>query len=525
MNIKERHTRNTRSPLIFRYRLWRLLPCLALLLPTLGFTQTPNRPVNEELTTYEFTQHQPGEFGYYLIAPFKNPPGGATNIAKPIVLDQEGYVAWYRPVTPARNINGFSFDPVNRVYTFIEFFNPAQVWYTTLDTLFQHENRVEVTQGALYDAHDFFLNSSGIRVLSATRDSSMDLSAYVFNGNSGSANAVVRCFVIQEVDSANNLLWEWNSCDHLHPTEAYDFYGYNGTQTFDYCHGNSIEEDTNGDYLLSFRHLNAVVKIDRASGNVVWRLGGKQSDFSFVNDNGFSGQHDARWLPNGNLSLFDNGNMATPQESRAVEYALSTTDGTATRVWEHRSTPGVFGEGMGSFSVSGAARAVSYGIVWRPAPSIETVDLAGNALQTLVFSDSVQTYRTQILDEVPLPARPTILCDDANGTPILSVDAGVTDMLWSTNETTATIIGQANTTYQYWHPQGVGMLGSHPITIDAQGSCPPPVGIPEPVNPAAAEQIGIYDLLGRKVDHPLPGRLYIYRFSDGSAIRMRKGKQ
>ena len=66
------------------------------------------------------------------------------------------------------------------------------------------------------------------------------------------------------------------------------------------------------------RHLSSIIKIDRATGNVGWVLGGKENQFTFVNENEanspnyFSYQHDARILPNGDLTLFDNGNQHTP---------------------------------------------------------------------------------------------------------------------------------------------------------------------------------------------------------------------
>lgn len=495
-----------------------------LLMLTLGVQgQSPNRPVNSDLMPYEFNQVQQGEVGYYLFSPFTNPPTAATSAArapKPIVLDKNGYVAWYQPATNARAINDFKFNPTHQVYTFIDFVNPTQVYYRTLDPNFQLLSTVEPANGNYYDAHEFFINRTGRQVLSTTRDSVIDLSAFTFNGNPGSANAGIRCFVIQEVDSANNLLWEWNSCDHLHPTEGYDFYGYTGTMTFDYCHGNSIEEDQDGGYILSFRHLNAVVKIERNTGNVVWRLGGKNSDFSFPNDGGFSGQHDARRLPNGNITLFDNGNMASPQATRAVEYTLDTVNGTATKVWEYQPTPAFFVEGMGSFSVADQGRALSYGITFRPNPSIETVDANANLVQRIVFSDSIQTYRTQLIEELPLPPRPLIDCEDLGGSIVLTAENGHTDYLWSTGQTSQVLMAQAGTTYQVWVPQGVGMLGSEPVEISTTGGCPPPTGTPELLPGKTPQLLRTTDLFGRPVSEFKPGNLYLRRYSDGSTKKL-----
>jgi hypothetical protein len=112
----------------------------------------------------------------------------------------------------------------------------------------------------------------------------------------------------------------------------------------DYDHPNSLGFDHDGNYIASFRHLGQVMKIDATTGAIVWRLGGTKSDFTFVNDplNGFSAQHSARILPNGNLLLYDNGTRHATPESRAVEYALDLENKTATMVWEYRHVPPIY---------------------------------------------------------------------------------------------------------------------------------------------------------------------------------------
>ena len=85
-----------------------------------------------------------------------------------------------------------------------------------------------------------------------------------------------------------------------------------------YAHGNSIDMAADGNLILSCRHLDAVVKINSQTGNIIWRLGGRKSDFVFLDDplGGPSHQHCARMLANGNLLMFDNGNLHHPPVSR-----------------------------------------------------------------------------------------------------------------------------------------------------------------------------------------------------------------
>ena len=76
---------------------------------------------------------------------------------------------------------------------------------------------------------------------------------------------------------------------------------------FDYFHLNSIDIDHDGNLLVSARLTFAVYKIDRKSGEVIWRLGGKKSDFEMGEGTRFSYQHDATTPPDGTISIFDNG--------------------------------------------------------------------------------------------------------------------------------------------------------------------------------------------------------------------------
>jgi hypothetical protein len=118
----------------------------------------------------------------------------------------------------------------------------------------------------------------------------------------------------------------------------------------DFDHPNSIDFDRDGNYIVSFRNLGEVTKIDARTGAILWRLGGTNNQFRFVDDplHGFSAQHSARIMSNGNLLLYDNGTRHQPAESRAVEYALDTVARTATMVWEFRHAPIIYTPYVGS---------------------------------------------------------------------------------------------------------------------------------------------------------------------------------
>src|SRR5262249_1557432 len=128
----------------------------------------------------------------------------------------------------------------------------------------------------------------------------------------------------------------------------------------DYVHTNSIEIDTDGNIIASHRHLDQVTKIDLSTGDFIWRLGGVNNEFTFINDSDrFSYQHDCRRLPDGNLTLYDDGNFHVPSKSFAKEYQLDEANMTATLVWSY-SHPNVNGI-IAYYDATGSVQRLSNG--------------------------------------------------------------------------------------------------------------------------------------------------------------------
>jgi hypothetical protein len=118
----------------------------------------------------------------------------------------------------------------------------------------------------------------------------------------------------------------------------------------DLDHPNSIDFDRDGGVIVSYRDLSTIVKVNRHTHKFVWQFGGTHNQFTIIGDpfGGFDSQHTARVLPNGHLLIFDNGWTHTPQQSRAVEYALDTVAKTATMVWQYLASPPIFNDFTGS---------------------------------------------------------------------------------------------------------------------------------------------------------------------------------
>jgi Arylsulfotransferase (ASST) len=163
--------------------------------------------------------------------------------------------------------------------------------------------------------------------------------------------------VIQELDGLGQPVFQWSS-DGLQDESVVP--APSDGSLWDYAHMNSMQVLADGDVVASFRHLSAVLRIATVAhdgfqpGDIVWRLGGRDRSFDFVDDpyDGPCAQHTASVLPNGHVLVFDDGSggisdsmcvdSAHPDgpfvdrtQSRVAEYALDPLAGTATLVWSY----------------------------------------------------------------------------------------------------------------------------------------------------------------------------------------------
>ncbi len=154
---------------------------------------------------------------------------------------------------------------------------------------------------------------------------------------------------------------EPGSKSETEPTPAFDFFdaisevptcghfdadAY-GTGSKDWTHANSLMVDDEAWTVMS-KNLDAVWRVDRQTGEVLWQLGGAQSDLSFVGDGlRFSHAHMSHvW--DGGMMVFDNGyhNQDEPL-SRMVEYSWDESAMTWQEEFSHPHPDGGFVELLG----------------------------------------------------------------------------------------------------------------------------------------------------------------------------------
>jgi hypothetical protein len=168
---------------------------------------------------------------------------------------------------------------------------------------------------------------------------------------------------VQEIDIATgSLLFQWSGLENLPVDETRMTYSSAGPN--DLYHFNSIAVAPDGDLIISARNTWTVYKVSRATGAIVWRLGGKRSDFAVGPGAGFAWQHDARLVGRTHLSIFDN--EAAPQEapqSRAILLRLETSSKRASLVRQYTHPGGLLANFEGSMQVLRDGRVlVSWGL-------------------------------------------------------------------------------------------------------------------------------------------------------------------
>jgi hypothetical protein len=203
--------------------------------------------------------------------------------------------------------------------------------FDMLDSNFNLIEKYYPANGYYADNHEFQVIEDGHTFIIAQEYLTVDMTVY---DPDYSPYATVFGTVIQEFDENKTLVFEWRSFDHVDILEAW--HENLAASYIDFMHTNALEIDNDGHILASHRHLDQITKIDRNTGEFIWRLGGMMNEFTFIDDpEKFSYQHDIRRIANGNITLFDNGNYNPSGYSSAKEYELDEVNKTATLVWSY----------------------------------------------------------------------------------------------------------------------------------------------------------------------------------------------
>jgi hypothetical protein len=370
-------------------------------------------------------QHAAGLAPGFIFLGAKNPALSGGPQTGPLIVDDLGRPVWFRPLPP-----GLVASDV-RVQRYLG--HPVLTWWqgTTLggaghghgqdliaDTSYHVIARVRAGHGYYADQHTFDITPQGTALIEAyhkTRRQGRE----VFDG------------IVQEIDiPTGRVLFEWHSLDHVPMRDSYMPPPANPDVPYDYFHINSVGVAPDGNLLISSRHTWTIYEVDRHTGRIIWRLGGKHSDFKLGPDARFAWQHNPVPIGPNELRIFDNESDGRPRDpaSRVITLRLDYARRTATLVnsIEHPFGLSVPSQGN-SERLSNGDLFVGWGRVGRYSEFAPD----GRLLLDAVFPPGFDTYRAY---RFPWSAHPTTRPDvtarrDGSDTTVHAFWNGATDVI------------------------------------------------------------------------------------------------
>lgn len=271
----------------------------------------------------------------------------------PLILSQTGRLLGFIPLTPVPTPAHRAFNV--RVQTFqgkpvMTYFVGGVVsahgsgHYEIYDENYHQVAQVHAGNGYQGDLHEFLLTDQGTALFTAYGEA---VGTYP-----GGRRGKYFYGIVQEVDVASGkVLFQWRSDQHVALAESYVPAPANPANTWDYFHVNAITIDpTDNNLVISSRNTSTCYKVDRKSGRVIWKLGGKHSDFHMGPGSRFYFQHDVNLQPGGVVTMFDNEagppNKAT--QSRGLVLQIDETKKTASMRTQFHHKPPVLSNALGS---------------------------------------------------------------------------------------------------------------------------------------------------------------------------------
>lgn len=351
---------------------------------------------------------------------FMGPHNGPVSQAGSLIVDESGQPVYFQPVTSKTHwtsnvgVQTYQNKPVMVIWegTII---NPGygHGTATLLDHSYRRLLRVRAAQGRWIDLHEFQLTPEGTALFTChppTVDA--DLSSV---GGPKAGRLIDSLF--QEVDlRTGRLLFEWRGRDHISISESYSPVG----DPWDYLHLNSIDVLPDGNLLVSARHTFALYKLDRKTGAVIWRLGGKRSDFHMGPGTEFALQHDARHVGDarktgtGAITLFDDAarfGLQIAPRSRGMMLDVDYVHRTARLSHQFLHPTPLLSTAMGNVQTLPDGHVV---VGWGTAPFLTEFTLGGKPLFDMQIPGACSTYRGFRFTWQGTPATPPAIATTRN---------------------------------------------------------------------------------------------------------------
>ncbi len=355
------------------------------------------RCLPSDFPAYTFTKYsQPSEFGY-LTTPVFGP--GAEHYV--IMFDNQGVPIWWDEDLVDYPVNATLMPDGTIAWMGSSGFETRYSFHRLDGTVTGQTGTV----GHVTDIHELQQDSDGnYDMLAAPLVDHVDLSSI-----GGPSDAEVLDCIAQIVSPSGALVWSWDAVNEI-PVGEFDgpslsdypgkVTASDGTVYYDIYHCNSMEV-TPTTVLFSFRHLSAIYLVDRATKNVIWKLGGTTTPGSLtvIGDTHSipsDGQHDARMTSGGLLSFFDDGTFSNTGPPRGVSFQIDEAAKTATYVNQVEDPTVPYSLCCGSTRILDSG---NWLVGWGYSSTIGEYTAQGDPVFRLVWSpNGLFSYRT-----VPVP--------------------------------------------------------------------------------------------------------------------------
>ena len=274
----------------------------------------------------------------------------------PLIFDQYGRIIWFKPMSPRPSARQRAFNvhvteyrgkPVLAWYQGPVVSGHGQGSYQIVDTHYRQVAEVHAQHGLMGDLHDLIITPQGTAIFTCYGQ------AHGQVGVNGAMRPVPYWYgVAQEVDIASGkLLFQWRSDHHISLGSSYGSPAAKLGGYWDYFHINAVAIDpADQNLVISARNTATVYKLDRKTGDVIWRMGGKENQFDMGPGTRFFFQHDVKPHGGGVWTVFDNEG-GPPQRGRQSRALTLSVDERRRRVRLIRAdvhTPPIYANALGS---------------------------------------------------------------------------------------------------------------------------------------------------------------------------------
>ncbi|MBV9311859.1 MAG: aryl-sulfate sulfotransferase, partial [Solirubrobacterales bacterium] len=254
------------------------------------------------------------------------------------MLDSRGHLVWFKPLPHHQFASDFR---VQRYHG-----RSVLTWWQgkvavgigegqdiIADSSYRDIQAVHAGNGLNADLHEFQLTRAGTALITSYFPVYTDASSV-----HGGRKRVVEDGVVQEIDIPTGLvLFQWDSLDHV------PLVGTHGPlkTPFNYFHLNSVQEDYDGNFVISGRNTWSAYKVNRHTAQTMWILGGRYSSFKMGRGTQFAYQHDVRVRSRGDrlVTVYDDGGSPFVHNSRGLTLRLDFRHKRATRARAYGHSP------------------------------------------------------------------------------------------------------------------------------------------------------------------------------------------